>query len=82
MLFLWKVCKIALENHADNEEVVRQLKNTIGVFSPANVVSGAPKEELKTSVKIQAIGSPKTKNRNPPSLNISSSFSSLSLARK
>jgi hypothetical protein len=31
-----EICKIAIENHPNNIEVLRQAKNTLGVFSPFN----------------------------------------------
>ena len=85
-----------METHADNPEVVRQIRHTLGVFSPADhnnsnnnplpTVSNNSKSSTTNesdSRKVIASGSPKTmRSKNTPLANISSSFSSLSLSRK
>lgn len=84
---------MALETHADNPEVVRQIKHTLGVFSPTdhnsnnNSLPTVSNNKVITnesdSRKVIPSGSPKTlRSKNAPLANISSSFSSLSLSRK
>jgi hypothetical protein len=48
-----EVCRIALETHPDDVEVLRQARNTIGVLGPQGMgVNGIPpKETFQSDIK-------------------------------